>query len=457
MNFNASRCSTSEPVRPETTRARSQPCGVTLSPTRLAWLAATTIAWCTAACESRAQPPGPIIEAATGHSWTLLIGIDDYTDLDDNRFCCQDVAQIQSRFIAAGWPVANVFLMSDQARSKYVPSKENIQRQVELFSELPTEGDLAVILFRGRMVHLNGQTYLCPTEAQLGKAEATLISIADLYRTFASCQAATRLLVLDPVGPVDAAWLEGLSEPPEGVAVWMACRPGETSAEHAGIEGSAFMRALAHGLEGAADADGNGDLMLSELVGYVKAECPRLTQGAGAGSQNPGFVGKLSGDVRIGHTPQHAPSAALYPTLQQDAAETSARLEAVVGINPRSLRAFNQAVSSYAMGDFRETIEYCNAAAAMDPENRWAKVLRALAHCQRKDFAKAIEDYAELGIPLPCRAAVETNLMAGAKATTTVRPSDVLYVTNVKDDWLWVSSVAGDNTAQGWIKQANVY
>lgn len=426
-------------------------------PGQLLLVAAVTImAFDSTGHVTRAHPPAPVIEAARPQSWALLIGVDDYTDLEDNRFCSRQVAGLQSRLIAAGWPVSNVFLMNDRGRSKYVPSKENVERQFGLFSQLPIEKDLAVILFRGRVVDHQGETYLCPTEARRDEPESTLVPVSALYDEYAACRAGTRLVIFDPIGPVDGELLAGLSEAPEGIAVWVSCQAGQTSPEHAAIGGSAFLNALARGLEGQADENGDGRILLSEWVEFAEVECPRVAESVGAANQAPTVYGTLSGAIPVGHVPDHSPAAALYPTLDDDAAERSARLEAVVGINPRSLRAFNEAAMRFAMGDLRETIEYCDDALAMDPQNRWAKVLRACTHCRLRNFAKALEDYAALGVPLPCHARSKANLMKGKTKTGSVLPGDVLYVTTINGDWLWVDGIAGDEEARGWIQEKHV-
>jgi len=404
------------------------------------------------------QLENAVLEGGTPQHWALLIGIDDYTELTDNKYCAEEAARLRNRLVLGGWPVSNVFLMNDRARSKYLPSRGNIERQLSLLPQLAATGDLVLVAFRGRVASVGGKSYLCPTEASLESPEETLVSIDALFRGFAESKARNNLVLIDPIGDADdtptvltSAFFESLRKAPPNTAVLVGCGPNQNSAESPRMKGGAFVAAVLRAMEGSADRNRDRSISLWELLQFAREETSRLAANAGTREQTPKFYGRVAVDREVGRVSEYNFSEGLYPLLRQDAAETSARLEAVVGINPRSLRAFNQAVSDFAMGDFREAAEYCDNAAAMDPENRWALALRGCIHCRLRDFAKAVEDYSHLGIPLPCHAKQKTDLKQGSATTATVLPGDVLYVTTVKGDWLWVDAVGSDKSKRGFI------
>ena len=65
----------------------------------------------------------------------------------------------------------------------------------------------------------------------------------------------------------------------EGFFLLAATRPGEDSKEEPDLAHGAFTYALLEGLGGAADADGDGVISVSDLFGYVARRVPQLTGG----------------------------------------------------------------------------------------------------------------------------------------------------------------------------------
>lgn len=65
----------------------------------------------------------------------------------------------------------------------------------------------------------------------------------------------------------------------EGLFLLAATKPGEESKEKPELGHGAFTYALLEGLRGAADADGDGLLSVSDLFSYVARQVPRLTEG----------------------------------------------------------------------------------------------------------------------------------------------------------------------------------
>ena len=113
----------------------------------------------------------------------------------------------------------------------------------------------------------------------------------------------------------------------DGFFLLAAAKPGEQSKERSALSHGAFTYAVLEGIEGQADADGDGSLSVSELFGYVARRVPQLT----GGGQHP--YNKMEGTdlvlLNVGSvTPRPAPQ--LPPTSEPREGET--RLDNVIGV-----------------------------------------------------------------------------------------------------------------------------
>lgn len=414
------------------------------------------------------RPPKLDLESSRPQRWAVLIGVDDYAEMDDQTYCVRDIKNLQSRLIAAGFPATNVFVLRDGAQeSKYLPSKSNIERQLKLVPMLTGKNDLLLVVYCGHAVRVDGKDYLCPIEARPEAATKTLISMDHVYRWLAAARTTHKLLVIDaarnsPGGPDGTAWesLYPSEQPPPGIAVLTSCQKGQVSLVDEGLKQGVFMHFLLKGIEGQADEDGgNGDqrISLGELYDYARAKTARYAAEKKNSIQVPVLLGRIAKDVEIGSIPKYAPNAEAYPMIDSDLGTTSARLEAIVRITPQSLQSYNQALAAYGHCDIIEAIEYCTDAVRRDPGNTWAYILRATCYCSYGDFAKALKDYRQLGIPLPCHVSAATaQLKNDDKVTATVSRGDRLYVTKANGEWLWAESVGGDQIKKGWILKEHV-
>ena len=86
-----------------------------------------------------------------------------------------------------------------------------------------------------------------------------------------------------------------LDESAKGTAFIASTAVGESAQESAAIGGSFFTHHLEIGLRGAADADGDGLVTLSEAFRYTSAQTVSGTAGTVAGPQHPTYEFKMSG------------------------------------------------------------------------------------------------------------------------------------------------------------------
>lgn len=419
--------------------------------------------------ESAAPPsaPAPSVLPATLQRWALLVGVDDYAELADLNRPSRAVRQLQSRLAAAGFPVTNVFVVADQAPvPKYLPSRANVERQVELVVSLPGENDLLVVVLCGRVLHRDGKSYLCPLDASLANIEKTGIDLQTVFQQISGSAAKHKLLVLDVV-PATSQEAAGVLDPllerwrdvPAGMSVWFSCGKGESSIAVASLDWTIFMHYLVRAWDGGADQQGDkdGTVSLRELADYVAAETRQQAKTAGNKTQSPVLSGQLPPDVQIGRVAKYAAAHASYPVIEDDAGTASARLEAISRVNPQSLRAYNRALAAYGHGDLIEAINLASDALQYDRGNIWAHVLRASCYAAYRDLAKAVDDYRELGIPLPCIVASENaSLRDGDKVVAKLRKGDKVYATRADGQRLYVEARLVDGVKTGWIEQSKL-
>jgi len=407
----------------------------------------------------RAAEPPAVSE--TMQRWALLIGVEDYSELPDVEFVGRDLERLQTRLIAAGFPLANVFCLHGHVvQGKYLPSKANIERQLEIVPKLAGPKDLVLIVFCGHGLRLGEKDWLCPLDAHLGRPAETLIALEEVRRQLAASEARHKLLVIDvaraDLGKKEAVdgFLQSLAAPAPGIVMLAGCRAGETSALDRRQGYGVFLEALARGLEGAADRErGNRDgrTSLAELAGYLRTATSR----AGAATQTPLMSGGDAAVIDLGEVPRFMPAGGYFTV--DGGGPVWSRVEALSSITPQSLNTYNQALLACARGDFGEAITLSSNALEQDPRNAWACWLRAMAHRNRGEIGMAAADFGRLGIPLPCRVTVASvELKVGSKTVATLKRGDRIYVTKGDGEWLWVHAVWNDESQKGWIPQEHV-
>jgi hypothetical protein len=106
---------------------------------------------------------------------------------------------------------------------------------------------------------------------------------------------ASGALVRDKGGTRVPAFLVDDATSVTGTAFLMSSSADEAAQESERIRGSFFTHALVTGLRGAADAEGDGTVSLTEAYRFAFAETLARTERAGAGAQHPAWDMRLSG------------------------------------------------------------------------------------------------------------------------------------------------------------------
>ena len=267
-------------------------------------------------------------EEVVGHRWAVLIGVNNYAYVEDLRFCSRDMAALRDKLVATGFPPNQVYLLQDGATDpRFLPNKVNIQKQLETVLSLAAPEDLVMVAFAGHGVHIDGVSYLCPSEAMLERPTETLVSMETIYSQLEHCRAALKLFVVDacrndprPAGrrsassKPDTRQLSATFErPPQGILVLSSCAPGQVSFEDEQMQHGVFTNYLLEGLSGKADSNGNKMVSLMELYEYAGFETKSFVARRFTNVQTPALRGEINGIFEIGLLSSNRPVGAYIP------------------------------------------------------------------------------------------------------------------------------------------------
>lgn len=239
--------------------------------------------------------------------WALLIGINEYTEINPLTYAAADMISLRDRLIKGGFPADQVILMHDDATpKKYLPTKFNIEKQLELVLGLVDKCDVLVIGFSGHGLHLNGKSYLCPIDTQSNGFD-TLVSIENIYNQLESSEASFKLCLFDACrsDPFKSgskasrkaadisSFTKTLHTAPQGVIVLSSCDAGQVSFEDPTVGHGIFLYYLTQGWDGPADANSDSVVTLHEAFKHAANHTKKHAQQ----KYNQLQVPKLRGDV----------------------------------------------------------------------------------------------------------------------------------------------------------------
>ena len=237
----------------------------------------------------------PADQPAPGNSvlWVLSIGVSEYAGTDSNlQFADADARAIAAVLQGQGdgplYRAANTLLITNNE-----VSRESILASMDKFLGRAGPDDVVVIFVAGHGVQdrVSGSYYFLPSGAtaeNLLTAGLRMSDFDEMVRVVRrqvravilmldTCHAGALRLASPDLRPADE--LPAVISVREGVFLLAATKPGEDSKEEPELAHGAFTYALLEGLEGAADAHGDGVLSVSDLFGYVARRVPQLTEG----------------------------------------------------------------------------------------------------------------------------------------------------------------------------------
>jgi len=269
------------------------------------------------ASAQRREPAAANKTQSPTNKWALLIGVNDYVHGKNLKYAVNDQLIFSKRLVESGFSGQHIFsLLSGAKNAKDQPVKRNIEIRLQTVTELADEGDFILVAFSGHGVHVNGESYICPADADPKSPKTTLIKVTDIYKALNKSKATVKLIVVDACRteteellPAETRSfvdrnksLQGIAKtfasPPRGILVLSSSAVGQYSIEDPKLKQGVFMAFLQYGLTGVADKEnGNrdGQLSLLELYQYAHENTKRFAKAHGT-LQTPSLHGEIVGD-----------------------------------------------------------------------------------------------------------------------------------------------------------------
>jgi len=257
--------------------------------------------------------------------WAVVIGVGGYENPDIPRlkYAVPDAEALYQVLTGpGGFKKDRVLLLTDKTEKK--PTLRNIKWALGTFlARSAGKDDVVLIYFAGhgapevdqRGLERDGLAkYLIPADADPDDLFSTALPMDDIQTIFGRIEAERVVTFIDAcysgaaggrtfaskktrATNLDDLFLERLTRA-KGRAIITASRPAEVSLELPELGHGVFTYFLVRGLEGAADLNRDGIVVLQELYEYVEQQVSRKARAAG-GKQNPVMKGELEGSLPL--------------------------------------------------------------------------------------------------------------------------------------------------------------
>jgi serine/threonine-protein kinase len=235
--------------------------------------------WQSPPTSRRMESPVPLAAAprSTPEAFAFLVGVSSY-QFDSGRieleYTESDVDELSRVLLKHGFPRPNIRLLtqwSEGDNPELAPTAANIRRQLRTLLSACIPGDCVLVAITGIGGEAGKAGTYCylPSDARLDQRQS-VISLAEFFDLFRTCRAEKKLLLVDTC---QTTALPDFDFPatavPPGVAALFACSLREASYEHAKLRHGVFSYHLLRGLEGAADANHDGQIAVRELYDFT--------------------------------------------------------------------------------------------------------------------------------------------------------------------------------------------
>jgi hypothetical protein len=361
---------------------------------------------------------------------------------------------------------------ADLARHR--PTRANIQRELHLRLQLANPDDIVLVAFSGHGIHVNGVSYLCPTDANLD-GSSSLVSINDVYSDMEKCVAGRKLLLIDACR--DEVILKGfkstqaskelaleLTSPPRGLVVLSSCEPKQYSAEDPTIKQGVFMHYVVEALQGKADTEstisGNGDgkVTLDELYYYAHEKTKLHVARSHGIVQRPVMKGEIVGRFELAEVPTQNVVRSIVRRERKLPAAPPESLPAHSPLRDQADAYLREGNHLRAIDAYTAILEDPAAEADMKREARIGRGAAYIARRQQNDLDQALIDHIAAGLPgiqLTVRVP-SANLLLKSVVQGKVKQNQTVLVTQITGDWLWVASVDGSDKLAGYLDKTAV-
>ena len=288
----------------------------------------------------RPAPMAPLgdVERATGALHALLIGVGDYKDqsVPDVPNASKDVLALYLALTGSDDTAGErVSLLNTGGLRE--PSRRAVVEALDATHGALSKEDVFLLAFVGHVEDHEDEAKLLLSDAGGSASASGTLAFSELLNHLERTGAGSVVLLMDAGRPSregakgfgsGSDELAPASLPSSGWAMLLAAEPGERSWMSSSSGHGLFMSAVLSGLEGAADTNADGMVLLSELASHVTTSVPELAEPLGV-TQRPTLQLNLAGDPVIAGVSEP-------PVSLQEDRSPSVRIQGVADFFPVS-------------------------------------------------------------------------------------------------------------------------
>lgn len=232
----------------------------------------------------------------------LLVGVDDYENIQSLRCCVNDMKALKEALIKIGFEEDDIQMLVTGGAEKDMPTKKNIEQRIISIVSKAQPSDMIVIAFSGHGAQEGKNVFFCSQEVKPENIMGTTVSINKVMGVLAKCQAKSKWIVVDVCRNYSVRVGRGVKElpsPPSGIALLQSCAKGEKSQEDRSNGNGYFVKNLIAALSSNADANHDEKLTVKEVCQWTADHTKTEVLEMEKAFQHPYFSGADSDFVLI--------------------------------------------------------------------------------------------------------------------------------------------------------------
>ena len=234
--------------------------------------------------------------------YAVLVGVSEYLEENTLPSAPNDAEALRDVLLHIGYLPENIVCLTSGANLQTLPIKSTIEIKIKEILAKAKPGDTVIIFLTGHGLEVKGQPQFCPSDTRKGSSlddlMSTTVSINDILKSFQSCRATFKLMIVDACRsggglPAGVLPMPPLVSPTPGVMLMQSCAAGQSSVEYGALKHGAFTYALLEGLCGKA-ADSDGDVSLLNLIAYTTKRTQQIAKDFSRHEQTPTMLGNIT-------------------------------------------------------------------------------------------------------------------------------------------------------------------
>ena len=239
---------------------------------------------------------------AQARKLALLVGVDDYENIQSLRCCVNDMNALKEALIKIGFEEDDIHTLVTGGADEDLPTKKNIERRIISIVSNAQPSDMIFFAFSGHGAQEGKNVFFCSQDVKPENIMGTTVSLNKVMGVLAKCKAQSKWIVVDVCRYYSIRAGRGLKElpaPPAGIALFQSCAKGEKSQEDGSNGNSYFIKNLIAALSSNADANHDDKLTVKEVCKWTAEHTKTEVQETEKAFQHPSFSGSVSDFVLI--------------------------------------------------------------------------------------------------------------------------------------------------------------